>query len=341
MSLRNVLRRVRKSANRLKAHLFIFAVKVIVKHPRCQIALSNDTKSKIDGTGAQIQRMISIIALSRLIKVPFHQNLFVDVSVHPLDPFQDVESKNAFIGQMNQLFAFGNSSSQQASTVIPHPKLTGWKLFRTAIHSFLLKDALVLNVVEPYPITDEFHDISTDLVNYFPNWLQFSESFKQNSNQPTVSVHYRQGVGGLAIYPGQNIPRELSPQYFLLKLIDVSGNKISDLSIQLFTDAPLEDMSYEPPREQFSHWEGSPGFTDGIMTIKGNNLLAFFNQNGVEVKVHTGGNPLEAIAIMSISDILITSRSSLSYVAGLLNSHGKIVAADGFWHPAPSNWYSN
>lgn len=341
MSLKNVLKWVRRLAHYLQAHLFIFAVKVIVKSPRCHIALSNDTKSKIDGTGAQIQRMISIIALSRLIKVPFHQNLFVDVSVHPLDPFQDSVSKSVFIKQMNDLFAFKSSPIPRASKVLHLSKLTGGKLFRIAIHSFLSKDVFVLNVVEPYPITDKFNDISTDLVSYFPNWLEFTEIFKQNFNQPIVSIHYRQGVGGLAIYPGQKIPRELSPQYFLLKLIEISGNKINDLSVQLFTDAPLEDISFKPPREQFSHWEGSPGFTDGIMTIKGNNLHAFFNHNGVEVKIHTGGNPLEAIAIMSISDILITSRSSLSYVAGLLNSHGKIVAADGFWHPTPSAWYAN
>lgn len=341
MSLRNALRWVRRLTNHLHVHLSIFAVKVIVKSPRCHIALSNDTKSKIDGTGAQIQRMISIIALSRFIKVPFHQNLFVDVSVHPLDPFQDSVSKNVFIKQMNDLFTLRSLPMQRASKVLHFPTLTGWKLLRTAIQSFLSKDVFVLHVVEPYPITDEFHDISMDLIDYFPNWLEFVEIFKQNYNQPIVSMHYRQGVGGLAIYPGQKIPRELSPQYFLLKLIEISGNNINDLSVQLFTDAPLEDMLYEPPREQFSHWEGSPGFTDGIMTIKGNNLHNFFNHNGVEVTIHTGGNPLEAIAIMSVSDILITSRSSLSYVGGLLNLHGKIVAADGFWHPTPSTWYAN
>jgi hypothetical protein len=70
-------------------------------------------------------------------------------------------------------------------------------------------------------------------------------------------------------------------------------------------------------------------------------LYQYFRSKQVDINVHSGGNPLEAIALMSKSDLLITSRSSLSYVAGLLNSSGTIVAADQFWHPNPDAWITD
>ena len=66
--------------------------------------LANNTTLKIDGVGAQIQRLISIYSLSKILKIDFRQNSFIDISVHALDPFQDLESKASFIGQMNRLF---------------------------------------------------------------------------------------------------------------------------------------------------------------------------------------------------------------------------------------------
>jgi hypothetical protein len=41
---------------------------------------------------------------------------------------------------------------------------------------------------------------------------------------------------------------------------------------------------------------------------------------------------------MSEADILITSRSSYSYVGGLLNLKGKIIIPSGFWHSKLNSW---
>jgi hypothetical protein len=305
---------------------------------RCTVILSNDTTSKIDGTGAQIQRLICLHALSAELGLDFLQNLFVDVSVHPLDPFQDPLAKDAFIRQMNDLFELPNRGEVGPMRIIDLKTLSAWSLLRITIASLRDNEPIRLNVVEPYPITDAYPDIAFRRSHIFPKWEEFANFLVQDFQRPFVSIHYRQGVGGAVLYPGQKIPRELPPTYFYLKLRELITEYDPSPSVYLFTDAPVSDITYKPDVQQHYQWDGTPGFIDGIMEIKGNDLSRFFQERNVEVKVHIGGNPLEAIAIMSKSNYLITSRSSLSYVAGLLNASGTIVASDGFWHPSPSSW---
>ena len=313
-------------------------IRVLSSSSRSSVVLSNDTTSKIDGTGAQIQRLICLHALSKELSLDFVQNPFVDVSVHPLDPFQDRLTKDAFVEQMNDLFQLPNRSNAGPMRIINLKTLNAWSLLRITITSLRDHEPIQINVVEPYPITDAYPDIAICAGDIFPNWEKFANFLVQEFQRPFVSIHYRQGVGGAVLYPGQKISRELPPIYFYKKLKELITEYESNSSIYLFTDAPVSNITYEPDVQQHYQWDGTPGFMDGVMEIKGNDLSRFFQERNVEVKVLIGGNPLEAIAIMSKSNYLITSRSSLSYVAGLLNSSGTIFAADGFWHPSPRSW---
>jgi hypothetical protein len=96
-------------------------------------------------------------------------------------------------------------------------------------------------------------------------------------------------------------------------------------------------VKYTPPPEQTYLWEGTPGFTNGVMEVQ----PLSFNSSTLGVKkviVHSGGDPVDAILDMATSALLITGRSSLSYIAGLLNSDGIVVSAPQFWHPPLSHW---
>ena len=114
---------------------------------------------------------------------------------------------------------------------------------------------------------------------------------------------------------------------------------IPEQKIYIFTDAPQEDLKFIPKNNQKVHWEGTPGFVEGNLYVRGNDLRKSFQSKGLGVEVVSGGDPIEAIAIMSQASYLIISRSSLSYVAGLLNRTGSVYYAADFWHPKPSTWY--
>jgi hypothetical protein len=336
--LRSTFRFSRRLLRTFKVRCVIFPVRFLLFFARPNFKLSNNTIKKIDGVGAQIQRLLGIYSLSKKLRIDFVQNPFLDISVHPLDPYQTQNQKVEFVKQLNFLFKVNSSSSCDLGQVIEIGVLTPWKLLSVVLRNFLKRGSIQLNVIEPYPITDSYPDLPTRLQESFPNWVSFAERLVSEFSHPIISIHYRQGVGGGVIYPGQKISRELPPSYFLLKLKSAYGEWKLNSPINLFTDAPVEDLTYSPDADQSHHWEGTPGFSNGQMKVRGNDLHSYFAENNLEVAVRVGGNPLEAIAIMSKSDLLITSRSSLSYVAGLLNSTGTIIAADGFWHPSPRMW---
>jgi hypothetical protein len=161
---------------------------------------------------------------------------------------------------------------------------------------------------------------------------------QSQKNFPYVAIHYRQGVGNFAIYPGQSISREIDLQYFKNILQQYFAEK-SELKqvVHIFTDSPNSIIYYNPPQDQLYLWEGSPGFKDGTLEIKP--LIFTAELLGVdEVVVHSGGDPLEAIEKMAQATLLVTGRSSLSYVAGLMNASGSVYAAPAFWHPKLPQW---
>jgi hypothetical protein len=63
-----------------------------------------------------------------------------------------------------------------------------------------------------------------------------------------------------------------------------------------------------------------------------------FAEFGNNLVVHHGGDPLQGLIAMSEADILIISRSSYSYVGGLLNLSGKVIIPPGFWHTKLNSW---
>ena len=341
MNPKSSARTLERCVRFLMTRLFVGATKGLLIFSHSRIVLANNTTLKIDGTGAQIQRLLSIYALSEELGIRFLQNPFVDISVHPLDPFQTEESKAEFVTEMNDLFAVDQETISSVAKEFEVQVLTGWKLLKFTLLCLRTKHGIVVRVVEAYPITDCYPNIVLSIRDRFPKWTTYSDLLVRNYPRPLISIHYRQGAGGLALYPGQKIPRELPPSYFFSKLKSTFADADFNFPVHLFTDAPVNDLVYTPQAKQTAHWEGTPGFKDGQMQIKGNNLYQYFRSKQVDIKVHSGGNPLEAIALMSKSDLLITSRSSLSYVAGLLNSSGTIVAADQFWHPNPDAWITD
>ena len=156
-------------------------------------------------------------------------------------------------------------------------------------------------------------------------------------------MHYRQGAGNFAIYPGQRIPRQIHLDYFLGVISEILSAKESKIKkLRVFTDSPREDKEFSPLKEQLDLWVGTPGFHGQNVTYKGLDIENYFNliskRYGVEVMIERNLDPLEMIIEMANASVLIISRSSLSYIAGLFNSKGSVYFAPGFWHAKPRQW---
>jgi|1048.fasta_scaffold03546_5 hypothetical protein len=337
-----VIRKIQFNLLKVFNHVLIYLTKILIRIFRLELSITNDTKSKIDGVGAQLQRLVSTIALCRHIGISFLQQDIRDVTVHPLDPFQDSLSKSVFVDRVNTLFKSIDQSFNHSRhpTVIKCSSLTSIDLIKVIFRGIFSKENIIIEIVEPYQITNYYRNMCVDLIRYFPGWLDFVNSFKDRVRSDVIYIHYRQGAGGHAVYPGQKLSRELPISFYLNRVNTILSSSPLLKKVFVFTDAPKNSFEYIPLSEQRFHWEGMPGFTMEVLHIDGNNLEDKFSSLGINVEIMRGGDPLEAVAIMSSATYLITSRSSLSYLAALFNKSGHIYPAEGFWHPTPSNWHS-
>jgi hypothetical protein len=301
-----------------------------------RVTLTNNATSKKDGTGAQIQRVLAVASLAERLRVPFQQSSIIDVAVHPLDPFQDSESYGEFLNKLN--FTFKLESDYQTKVVKKAIEIRDLKLLqllRISVISHIKREDSLISVENPYKVSDLNPD---DYVLTVAKLSNFHQMLGLMHEKTSVAIHYRQGVGNFAVYPGQSISREIEIEYFKERIAKyIPSDKLKEVEVHVYTDSPQQMVKYTPPPEQTYLWEGTPGFTNGVMEVQ----PLSFNSSTLGVKkviVHSGGDPVDAILDMATSALLITGRSSLSYIAGLLNSDGIVVSAPQFWHPPLSHW---
>lgn len=300
------------------------------------LSLSNETGTNNDGTGAQVQRLMAVASLAETIGSPFVQQEIIDVAIHPLDPFQKRDQYDAYLLKLNQVFKITNIKDYPTtarSINVRNLKLR--ILLKYAFMSRLRRKSTLLVIDNPYSVSD----LNVDAYKLLRPNLEVSKLIRNNKySEPFIAIHYRQGVGGFVRYPGQSIPREMKIEYFRNEIHKfLTKSELQDAVVHIFTDAPPVQVEFVPPANQLYLWEGTPGYKDGVMQVQ---PLVFDAASLAvsRVEVHAGGDPLEAIIMMASASLLIMGRSSLSYVAGLLNEQGVVIPAPLFWHPPLSDW---
>lgn len=304
-----------------------------------RIGVILDTRKLHDGTGAQIQRILSTYLVASVFKVGYLHSDIVTVQVHPMDPFQDLDSLSDYITKLNREFVFPSSDYDFKSyEIIDLTYLTLFNLIRYKLLSTLTKRKFLLKFVDPYPVSEYLVSEYWRVLEVMPNHsLNINKS--NTNDYLNVVIHHRQGVGGQVIYPGQSIPRELQMNYFINVLNEITTRvDKSLLRILIHTDSPVNDLAYAPGKDQLHLWDGTPNFDNGKVQIKSSDIYEVFSTAGYKVSIHYGGDPLDAIRDMASADYLIMARSSLSYIGGILNRHGTVYAAPGFWHKSLPNW---
>ena len=337
--LLRALRHIRNKSHQVKAFLSNAILTTLVEifpHIFSRLVLSNDTSSKKDGTGAQIQRLLATASLADRLKVPFAQSRILDVAIHPLDGLNDAELYANFLDKLNYLFEIQvEQKDYEIDEIVRVKNLELNQLIRIAVKSYKGKRVTKVEIENPYPLSDLKVDNYLSVIRKLINlWGALIEE----PSAPYIAIHYRQGVGNFVIYPGQAIPREIDLDYFKSRLNElVHEVDRTRLELHVFTDAPTTVINFKPPVDQLYLWEGTPGYKDGVMTVQPHVFCPEdFGVN--KVVVHSGGDPIEAIIHMARANVLITGRSSLSYLAGLINVSGTVIGAPKFWHPPLKRW---
>lgn len=317
-------------------------VKFLIRFTRRNISISYYSGNQFDGTGAQLQRLASVYALSKYLEIDFIKTPLSGVTVHPTDPFQTEDDYNQYltrVGNFLRLEAQDFNVQDLDCKYIDFSIVTTPALLKVVIRNVFQRCRIHLNVFQANSIIDYWPELIPTFVCVNKNELN---SAKLDNSGASIAIHYRQGAGGFPIYPGQKLSRQIDLGIYT-KLL---GECIDDLreaeriGITVFTDSPQEETNFTPPKEQLVQWLGTPGFDGNKVTIIPTDFqpIKSFASNRVSVSIEHGGNPLDAFAFMTQADVLIMSRSSFSYLAGLLNLNGTIYFPANFWHSPLRSW---
>lgn len=309
-----------------------------------KLFLTYDNSLVIDGVGAQIQRIVSVYGVSRLIKASYLHAPLID-----FDPQIFTDSTYAErlleIDKWNSLFRSDLLPYEQCNRdLIFHTNNIGVR--RLKILNFLSrfsKSRIICKMGNPRKITDKFPNIlntASELICFPLNEGELakdSEGFK-------IVVHIRQGVLALSQFKDRLLPlshyekvlvtvtrllNSLGIQYQIL--IPQEGGQTRKLSIA--NSNLIQSMAIDPDNSQVKV------NNDGTVTLIHESPDLESTPILFKAKWLDPTSAFSDFELMLNADLLVTSKSSFSFLAGLINRKAIKIYAP-FWHSTPSDWLS-
>lgn len=310
-----------------------------------KLFLTYNNQATLDGVGAQLQRIISVFSVSKLARVGYlHSPLF------DIDP--QVFSSSDFEERLPQIKIWNNLFRDDLEKFCPK---VGDRVFESASISliqlrllrFLSKFSrfrIICKLSNPRNITDKYPE-SLKVVSELMNDSLWDESARTGVEILTIVVHIRQGVLALSQFKDR-----LLPLGHYERILESVVNCLHRENRQFKIVVPQESdrgvcLSMDDPEVAKS------------IALNPNNPSLKFNNDGSVNLIHETPSPeltpilfgarwLEESSTYSDflqmirADVLITSKSSFSFVAGLLNNKS-IKIYTPFWHSAPSDWINS
>ena len=338
-STRSQYARITRHSIRMLCRLTDFAVYFFLSYlpsgfmKRLAITYANDKKT--DGLGAQLQRVVAIRALAMRLKINYLHSKVEALTIHPLDHLENENQVDEFLQKVDNLFHLDSSiDGTWAEEEIFLQSLSVIAIVRILFGSLIRRKNVLIRVVEAYAVMElRPHDYKL-VIPFFYNYPHS----KSPCNE--IVIHYRYGVGDSVIQPGEKLPRQMALSYFRDVIQNIPKEYLrKNHTLRVLTDAPQFETSFKPRTDQIYLWEGTPNFHNGSVVIKPFSFQEDLGDLGLNLKVSFGGDAVDSILRMSSCDVLILSRSSLSYVGALFNQGAALIYfPPGFWHPRMKSW---
>jgi hypothetical protein len=296
-------------------------------HPHLVLTYDN---TRTDGVGAQLHRTYGIYAISRLLGASYLHSPLAGVGYQGLAALEVNAGDPGFHHEFNELFQIKSDAplAEDAHTVfLPSISIA---VFQQLAAMFDTRGAAgrptLVRIVMPFGVADRYPDCYEVCkeISPFPPPAPVHEG-----RTVRVAVHVRRGE--LFVVDSD---RMLPNGYYIAvaqriaRLLEAGGR---NYQIELYTEVPSAEVVVEPERHGISSRITAPV----VLTPEMCRLEEFTALPNLVHRVN--GRAIECIRGMATADILVMSRSSLSYLGAILNRTG-IVLYHPFWHRAPSSW---
>jgi hypothetical protein len=307
---------------------------------RSSLTFTYNSHDAQDGTGAQLQRIFGIYALSKLVRANYLHSAIENLMIHSLDPFQTEEELKLYLKRLETVFNLPSSQNMPHKFAYTYEinRLGLVTLFRYLILSVVRKGHILVKVSNPFPVVD----LQTN--SYLHVQKYFLDKLTLEGNGPKLKrivIHIRRGSNGADLLPGEMAPRMLPNIYYLTLMNEILEKNCSageKMEVLIITDTPNEEITFKPIESQFENWITEPRLKNGSVTIRGESFSEFQSDRISKLEISHGGDPILAIGQMKEADFLIMSRSALSYVGAILNAEGEIFYPPSYGSKPMPNW---
>ena len=301
-----------------------------------QITNSN---GQCDGTGAQVQRIISLAAYARFIRIKFAFYPISQIEIQHGDKFKSEGEVLEFLDKLNRflsdIFVPMNGSEKKVSKYSRefYIKPNAFNLFFAipiiGLFASLLKVNIRLFLSDAYAFT-----------RIFPNsYLKIFEKYQivggLRSAQLDVQVHIR--FSTISLQSDRHVPSA-----YYLEWLDFLREfaSVNNFTIKLLIHTDCEVGEYNDvlitkylTSETSAYWRAI-GVTDENDNPKSSTITSYkalieaIQIIYPDVVITNSLSPLSAWRIMSTSDIILTSKSSFSFVGALLAKSAIVISPD-------------
>ena len=276
-----------------------------------------------DGAGAQLHRIYGVYAIARLLKVAYIHSPLTRLDYQGLVALENQSSSQAAVVPYNEVFRIPDDRPLPEQFVVRElEEVDLQSLEKLKQEAEKTKTFILARILYPHGLTDRY-----------PNCYQVIPSISpfEASSAPIirVAVHVRRGE--LLIVDSD---RMLPNAYYLAILQNLR---------QIFDQLNLAyefELYTELPQKAFTVTPNHQGFVNRITTA----AVVDPQVNKIEefdviphLKKFINTDAIDTLYRMASADVLITSHSSFSYLAAILNPQG-IIIFHSFWHSPLKQW---
>lgn len=299
----------------------------------------NNTQMQ-DGTGAQLQRILAIYGVATKYQLRYHHNAILRVE---FNPGNSENNENELVDDANALFRKVRKCNLMFhEKIFIHNRLTRSEKLRKHYFNCLKILAFVQNkhshylISDPYLMIDKspnlYHDSARKLIQCVDN-----KTYRKNTLDIKMHIIWAK----VSKYKLSNRFTDLDWYKEVWNLILSIFSDEFTLKLTIHTDAP-EVSSYEKVKgfltdETTQYWKEENIIDPNGQLILNGLSTEVLRENFGECKIIRDMKPSEIIKDLANSDIFIMAKSSLSFVAGVVNEDNAKIYSK-FWHKTPLDW---
>lgn len=285
------------------------------------LTYSNNTHT--DGSGAQLQRIYGIYAISRLMKLPYIHSPLTQIDYQGLKALEENSTNQDIVHEYNKIFNIPSDIGLPRNHIVYElEKATVYSLEQLKKEAAKRKTFILARIFLPYAINDCYPESYQVVKDITPFPFQQTPVIR-------IAIHVRRGEL-FVVDSDRMLPNSyyISVAQRIRKFLDALNLKYV---FELHTEIPSKAFTVMPDHHGICNRIADSVTVDS----KSNKLEEFDSIPNLEKYINC--DPIDTLRKMATANVLIMSHSSFSYLSAILNVKGAIIYHK-FWHSPADDW---